>query len=61
MSYSLLFDASSLFFVVWSLTIAAFAMAAFRLDLIPSKTASDKSRIGPPGRPAPVAHLRSEQ
>jgi hypothetical protein len=58
---SFLFDASSLFFVVWSLTVTALALATFRRDLIPSKTASDKSRIGPPVRPALVRHLRSEQ
>lgn len=58
---SFLFDASSLFFLVWSMTIAGFALAAFRRDLIPSKAASDESRYGPPVRPALVARLKSEQ
>ncbi len=58
---SFLFDASSLFFLVWSMTVAALALAAFRHDLIPSKTASDKSRTGPPVRPALASHLRSER
>lgn len=58
---SFLFDASSLFFLVWTITVAALAFAAFRRDLIPSKAASDESRTGPPVRPALVAHLRSER
>lgn len=44
---SLLFDASSLFFLVWTMTVAALALAAFRRDLIPSKAANHQSRTGP--------------
>ena len=58
---SFLFDASSLFFLVWSMTVGSLALAAFKHDLIPSKTASDVSRTGHPVRPALVARLTSEQ
>jgi hypothetical protein len=58
---SFLFDASSLFFLVWSMTVTALALAAFKHDLIPSKTASEDPRTGPPVRPALVARLTSEQ
>ena len=57
---SLLFDASSLFFLVWTMTVAALALAALRRDLIPSKAANDQSRPGPFIRPA-LARLRSQR
>jgi hypothetical protein len=37
MTDALLFAASSLFFVSWTLTITALAIAAFGRDLIPSR------------------------
>ena len=60
MRESFLFDASSLFFLVWTMTVTALALAAFRHDLIPSKGASGESPTGPSIRPAP-ARLRSER
>lgn len=57
---SFLFDASSLFFLVWTMTVAALALDAFRRDLIPSKAANDQSRPGPSIRPA-LARLRSQR
>jgi hypothetical protein len=57
---SFLFDASLLFFVVWTMTAAALALAAFRHDLIPWKAASDQSRTGLSIRPA-LPRLRSER
>ena len=57
---SFLFDASSLFFLVWTMTVAALALAAFRRDLIPSRAASDQSRSGPVYQAA-LARLRSER
>ena len=61
MRESFLFDASSLFFLVWSMTVAALALTAFRHDLIPSKTASNELPTGSPVRPALVARLTSER
>ena len=58
---SFLFDASSLFFLVWTMTVTALALSAFRRDLIPSKAASEETRTGPPVRPALVARLTSER
>jgi hypothetical protein len=61
MRESFLFDASSLFFFVWSMTVTALALAAFRHDLIPSKAASEETGTGPSVRPDLVARLTSER
>lgn len=44
MSDSILTDAGSYFFVVWSLIIGAVTVKVFGRDLIPSRAESDPSR-----------------
>ena len=44
MSDSILADAGSYFFVVWSLIVGAVTVKVFGRDLIPSRTESNSSR-----------------
>jgi hypothetical protein len=49
-SDSFLFDASSIFFLAWTLTIMGLCVAAFGRDLLPAKVAAKPPRI-PLARP----------
>jgi hypothetical protein len=55
MTDSLLFEVSSIFFVLWTLTIMAVAVAAFGRDLLPSN-----ARVGRRLTPHLPSSLRSE-
>jgi hypothetical protein len=50
-SDSFLFDASSLFFIVWTLTIMALCAATFGRDVLPSNSAPEGTRKSSPPTP----------
>ncbi len=57
-SYSFLFDAGSLFLVVWSAVVATLSIAAFGRDLLPAKVPSDPSRNSNPADPVRPTQFR---